>query len=222
LTTAEFYLDIARNALDQLKRVVGPVMIGSEYSEHFRHAAVTTAFAAFAVERAMTELIWIECFLITPPSERWKGVLLASKLRSIPDKLDFLAHKGILQDHRKKIQILFERRNQLAHLRNSDVVTYSGGTLTFEDAQEINRQGRSSELDAAIMEQLRGQDDAFQALANEFGSPSTSLSMPGISSETVYEAEENLAIAEAAHKILMEIRTSYEVSSPDDSATEIE
>ena len=120
--------------------------IGNGYSEHFRHAVVTTAFAAFAVERAMTELIWIECFLITSPSERWKGVLLASRLRNIPDKLEFLSHKGLSQEQRKSIQILFERRNQLAHLRNSTVITHTGGALNVEDLREILEQAQGSDL----------------------------------------------------------------------------
>ena len=67
---------------------------------------------------------------------------------------------------------------------------------------------------------LKGQYDAFQELVEQLDIPHTSLSWPGLSSEVVLEAQENLAIAEAAYKMLMEIRNSYEVSSPNDSAAE--
>lgn len=220
MTIAEFYLDIARNSLDQLNRVAGSITIGNGYSEHFRHAVVTTAFAAFAVERAMTELIWIECFLITSPSERWKGVLLASRLRNIPDKLEFLSHKGLSQEQRKSIQILFERRNQLAHLRNSTVITHTGGALNVEDLREILEQAQGSDLEAAAEQMLKGQYDAFQGLVEQLGIPHTSLSWSGLSSEVVLEAQENFEVAEAAHRTLMEIRNSYEVPKPDYSADE--
>jgi len=78
---ADFYLDIARYSLEQLGRLHkrgSRRWIGNGYSSHFRHAVVCIVFSAFAVEHALTELIWISCYLSTPEPHRVLTRLLAS------------------------------------------------------------------------------------------------------------------------------------------------
>lgn len=202
---AEFYLDIARSGLNELKRCTGPIVVGDcGYSEHFRHAIVITVFSALAVEHAITEVIWIECFLKTPAPHRNKTLQLVKMLRNIPDKLEFLQSNGLLPlELKKEVSELFDRRNRLVHLRSEEVIPYSGGVLDVEDVQTLNEQGRGAQLDVAMERALvKGKFEDLDALANEVGKPSTSLSLPGLSTLIVHEAKENLEIAERTLKAL--------------------
>lgn len=213
LTIADFYLEIAQQELKQLQGCPGPIILGDDgYSEHFRHAVITTVFSALAVEYAITELIWIECFLRTPAPHRNKTLQLAEMLRNVPDKLKFLQNSGLLPSELvNEVSKLFKRRNRLVHLRNQEVVSHSGGVISVEDVMYLNQQGRGSELDSAIKSVLAGNPKAIRNLANEVGKPQTSITLPGLSTEIVSEAPENLSIAERA---LAELRQGWNTRKP--------
>ena len=173
------------------------------YSQHFRYAVVSTVFSAFAVEHAITELIWVECFLKTPAPHRQKTMQLAQKLLNIPDKLEFLQNSTQLsKELLNALRELFDRRNRLVHLRSKDVFSHDSGVIDFEGAQALLQQGRGRELDSAIESALQGKPDALQTLIDEVGGVRTSLTLPGISSDVIDEAEENFGIAKRALKAL--------------------
>lgn len=200
MTNADFYLKIARQELNQLKHCVGAVVVGSKYSEHFHHAVVSSIFSAFAVEYALTELIWAKCFFQTPEPHRRISLLYASKTRTIPEKLEFVRKTTKIPNALvRKMQELFDYRNRVAHCH---VKAFEGKVLDFDSVESLVRQGKGDELDAAIEWFLKGDEGVLRALTDEAGKESKSLNFEGIGTRDLDAADENFQTARRALKAL--------------------
>ena len=202
MTNADFYLEIAKNELEQLKRCTQPLVVGTdEYSEHFRHAIVCSVFSAFAVEYALTELIWVKCFFRTPEPHRRIALLCASLTRTIPAKLQFIRKVTAIEDSLvKEVGKLFEYRNRIAHCH---VEIFQGRVLDFDAIESLLEQGREAELDEAErLSDEEGSDHLLKALADEAGRETSSINLHGIPPEALDAAEENYGIAARAMKAL--------------------
>lgn len=201
MSNADFYLDIARQELRQLEACDEQVSLGSTgYSAHFRHAVVCSVFAAFAVEYALAELIWTRCFFQTPKPYRGFALQHASRLRTIPDKLEFIrATTNIPSDLLEDMRPLFDYRNRIAHAR---VKTFDGKVLDFDSLQDAIAQGRGSELARATDVALGGRLNALESLADELGKETKFLQLAGLGSEDLDAAQEHLKIAEGAVEAL--------------------
>jgi len=201
MTNADFYLGIAKHELDQLRLSVGPIVVGDRYSEHFRHAIICSVFSAFAVEYALTELIWVKCFFRTPEPHRRIALLCASKMRNVPQKLEFVRKTtGIDDSLLGEMKKLFDYRNQIAHCH---VEIFEGKVLDFDAIKSLCEQGRGAKIDDALMELGDKDDDGpLKALANEAGRVTRSINLQGISTEALDAANENYEIAAKALRAL--------------------
>ncbi len=201
MTNADFFLEIAQQELDQLKRCAGPIVVGTdEYSEHFRHAVVSSVFSAFAVEYALTELIWVKCFFQTPEPHRPISLLRASKMHTIPGKLEFIQKTTAVQDILVgQMRKLFDYRNRIAH---GHVKPFESKVLDFDAVESLVREGKGAELDRAMEASGEGNQNLLRALADEAGKESRTLHMNGIVTEDLDAAEENFLIATKAVKAL--------------------
>ncbi len=200
MTNADFYLGIARQELNQLKHCVGAVVVGGKYSKHFHHAVVSSIFSAFAVEYALTELIWAKCFFQTPEPHRRISLLYVSKTRTIPEKLEFVRKTTKIPNALvRKMQELFDYRNRIAHCH---VKAFEGKVLDFDSVESLLRQGRGDELDAAIERFLKGDEGVLRTLTDEAGKESESLNFDGIGTRDLDAAEENFQTAKRALKAL--------------------
>ena len=200
MTNADFYLEIARQELHQLKHCVGAVVVGGKYSEHFHHAVVSSMFSAFAVEYALTELIWVRCFFQTPEPHRRISLLYASRMRTIPDKLEFVRKTTKIPNALvKKMQELFDYRNRIAHCH---VKPFEGKVLDFDSVESLVRQGKGDELDAAINRFLKGDEGVLRALTDGAGKENKFLNLDGMGTRDLEAAEENLQTARRALKSL--------------------
>lgn len=200
MTNADFYLEIARQELDELKNCVGPVVTGSRYSEHFRHAVVSSIFSAFAVEYALTDLVWAKCFFQTPEPHRRISLLCASRMRSILDKLEFLRKTTKVPNALvTRMQELFDYRNRIAHCH---IKAFEGKVLGSDSVVSLVSQGKGDELDEAVNQFLRGDEGALRALTDEAGEESRSLNFDGMGTRDLEAAEENFRTARAALKAL--------------------
>ncbi len=120
LTNAAFYLSVAEWHFERLEGVEGPVRLASSgrHSLHFTHAAGVTVFAAFAVEAAISALLWIRCAVQVPSPGRRLALRYARRVRSINERIDFLrAATAVDDDLLDAIRRLFDARNELAHGR---------------------------------------------------------------------------------------------------------
>ena len=196
VTNADLYLEIAADAVEKLRKCPRPVVIGSRSSEHFRHALVVSVFSAFAVEYALTELIWVSCFFRTPEPHRQISLLCASKLHKIPEKLEFVRKTTKIPSKLvDKMQKLFEYRNGIAHCR---VKAFDGKVLDFDSVESLVCQGRAAELDMAIESALEGKEGALKALAKEAGKQTRYLEFAPLGSEDLDAAHENFKTATEA------------------------
>lgn len=200
MTNADFYLEIAHQELNRLKHCVGAVVVGSKYSEHFHHAVVSSIFSAFAVEYALTELIWAKCFFQTPEPHRRISLLYASKTRTIPEKLEFVRKTTQIPDALvRKMQKLFDYRNRIAHCH---VKASEGRVLKVDSVESLVRQGKRDELDAAIERFLKGDEGVLRALTDDVGKASKSLDFDGVGTRDLDAAEVNFQTARRALKAL--------------------
>ena len=200
MTNADFYLEIARQELDQLKHCAEPVVVGSKYSDHFRHAVVSSIFSAFAVEYALTELIWAKCFFQTPEPHRRISLLCASRMRTIPERLEFVRRTTkVPNDLVSKIQELLNYRNRIAHCH---IKVFEGKVLDFDSVESLVSRGRGDELDAAIEGSLRGDEGVLRALTDEAGKEGRSLKLDGMGTRDLEAAEDNFQTARAALEAL--------------------
>ena len=200
MTNADFYLEIARQELDQLKHCAEPVVVGSKHSDHFHHAVVSSIFSAFTVEYALTELVWAKCFFQTPEPHRRISLLYASRMRTIPEKLEFVRKTTKVPNALiSKIQELFDYRNRIAHCH---IKAFEGKVLDFDSVESLVSQGRGDELDTAIEQFLRGDDGVLRALTDEGGKESKSLNFDGMGTRDLEAAEENFQTARTALKAL--------------------
>jgi len=200
VTNADFYLEIARRELDRLKQCAEPVVVGSKYSDHFHHAVVSSIFSAFAVEYALTELVWAKCFFQTPEPHRRISLLYASRMRTIPEKLEFVRKTTKVPNALiSKIQELFDYRNRIAHCH---IKAFEGKVLDFGSVESLVSQGRGDELDAANEHFLRGDEGVLRALTDEAGKKIKSLNFDGMGTRDLETAEENFQTARRALKAL--------------------
>ena len=196
VTNADFYLEIARQELDELRQCADPVVVGSTYSDHFRHAVVSSMFSAFAVEYALTELVWVKCFFHTPDPHRRISLLYASRARTIREKLEFVRRTTEIPNELVSgIQNLFDYRNRMAHCH---VKAFQGKVFDINSVESLVSQGRGDELDAAIGQFLRGEEGVLSALTDEAGTESESLNFDSISTCDLEAAEENFRTARTA------------------------
>ena len=200
------YLGIARKQLETLKNLDGPIIIGDNDSPHVEHAIISSVFSAFAVEHAITELIWVRCFFQTPNPQRRITVTHASKLRNLYERLQFIRDTTeISEEVLTEIKELFEYRNSIAHSRPT---THEGKVLSFEALEEINSVGRGDELDTAIAKMDTGNSDPLEKLADAFGTHTVSLDLRGIGTPDIEAAYKNFVIAERAVGELLRARDS--------------
>jgi len=202
------YLGIARKQLETLNNLDGPIIIGDDDSTHVEHAIISSVFSAFAVEHAITELIWVRCFFQTPNPQRRITVTHASKLRNLYERLEFIKDTTeISEEVLTEIKELFEYRNSIAHCRP---FTHEGKVLSFEAVEAINSAGRGEELDEANRLMLEDKPDysQFQELANEFGTDKDSLRFRGIGTPDIEAAYKNFRFAERIVEELLRERES--------------
>ncbi len=156
--------------------------------------------SAFAVEYALTELIWVKCFFRTREPQRRVALLCASKMRTIPAKLEFVQKATKIEDPLvKQMGKLFDYRNRIAHCH---IEPFEGKVLDFDAVESLVREGRGAEPDSAMESSGEGNQSLLRALADEAGIESSSLSMNGLGGEALDAAEENFLIATKAVKAL--------------------
>ena len=81
--------------------------------------------------------------------------------------------------------------------------------MDFDDLIKINEVGRGSELDHANERPFSHNDfEELDRLAQEFGTHHTQIMFPGLSTELIPEAHENVGIAKSALDILTERHSS--------------
>ena len=114
------YLRIARQHLNSMKNNPKDMFISTVHeSQHIRDALVCIVFSAFAVEYAITELIWTRIALQTPAKYRRMMIgPLVKNMRSINDRIEFLREATKMSDTLlSDIKRLFDYRNEIAHCR---------------------------------------------------------------------------------------------------------
>ncbi|MSP22759.1 MAG: hypothetical protein EXR66_07060 [Dehalococcoidia bacterium] len=168
-TSADLFLDIANRHLDQLSNTPGPVLTGDSPSDYFALALISSIFAAFAVEFAMSELIWTRAFLQTPRPYRSVTASQGRRARTIPEKVSLLQSiadldASLLGDVRR----LMQYRNRVAH---ANVQPFDANVLDVDAIERINAGGREAECDAAHERWLQGDDQALDRFKDEFSAP---------------------------------------------------
>ena len=138
MKSAELFLAIAEQHLHELDELSGPVTVGSdEVSDHVRLGLICSVFSAFAVEHAMSELIWVRCFLQSPLPYRHVTALQARSARTVPAKLALLrAVTDLDEELLGGLKDLFEYRNQIAH---ATIEGFAGRRLSFEERRSSTR-----------------------------------------------------------------------------------
>jgi hypothetical protein len=145
-----------------------------------------SVFSAFAVEHALAELIWVRCFFQTPEPYRRITLQHAEGLRTIPARIGFLrATTAIPAELIEDMGRLFEYRNGIAHCR---VSTFEGIVRGFDVMPENVAEG-----DVATYE------DAQPVLMEKLDKH---IELPGLGTEDLNMAEQNLRTAERAVEAL--------------------
>lgn len=186
----KLYLRIANEHLDSLRQRLNSVWNHeialipiSEDAQYYRDAMVCVAFSAFAVEYAISELLWWRALFQTPRKDRPKLIKQVRDTRDMRDRLGLLRRITKLPDSLlREIAELFRLRNRIVHCK----VQYSHSMRTV---YEVDRESKKIRK---VRKFVRG------------------LILPGVSSEFLTDAEWCYMVAERAVDMLEKERDSPE------------
>jgi len=186
-TNADLFLEIAREHLRRLVGLKGPRTVGRQSSPHLRHAIICSVFSAFAVEHAITELIWSRFFFQVPKPYQAIALDHARSLRNTDARLDFLrAATNLPDDLIHEMKRLIEYRNKIAHARPKPFEGKMKSVEFPEDESEFGiRTVTGDELQKLIVEK-----DVKH------------LELDGVGTPDIDIAPQNLLIAEQALNVL--------------------
>lgn len=186
----KLYLRIASEHLESLRKYLNSVQAQdivlipiNESAQYYRDALVCVSFSAFAVEYAISELLWWRALFQTPRKDRPNLIKQISDMRTIPERLALLRRFTKLLDALfLDMKNLFDLRNRIVHCR----VEYSHSVRTVYEVDRKNKKIRR------VRKFVRD------------------LILPGVDSEFLMRAEWCYLVANRAVELLAQERDSPE------------